>query len=112
MKNALRSIALAEVALILPAVLFLTAVVARSIQPTQYEPAHTAQAIVDWYAARPGLGLWILLIALPLMVLAMGAVTLMRRWKDDGDLRKAAQAAFAALRGQFAMVVVSVATVA
>jgi hypothetical protein len=64
-----RTIATTEVLLILPSVLFMTALFVRNLQPLQYEPAHTAQQIVDWYAARPRVGLWLLLTALPLAVL-------------------------------------------
>ena len=66
MKTIHRSVAALELLLVFPAVLFMTALFARNVQPPQYEPAHTAQQIVDWYAARPHIGLWVLLIALPL----------------------------------------------
>jgi hypothetical protein len=67
-----RTIAAAELLLILPAVLFMTALLVRSIQ---VGPARTAEQIVSWYAARPHVGLWLLLIAPPLTVLAMGCLT-------------------------------------
>ena len=78
MKTILRSVAVLELLFVFPAVLFMTALFARSIQPLQYEPAHAAQRIVDWYAVRPHVGLWVLLIALPLAVVAIGSATLMR----------------------------------
>jgi hypothetical protein len=63
----------------------MTSLFVRNLQPPQYEPAHTAQQIVTWYTPRPRVGLWGLLIALPLAVLVIGCTTLARRWKDDID---------------------------
>src|ERR1700761_6038897 len=89
MKTILRSVAALELLFVFPAVLFMTALFARSIQPLQYEPAHSAQRIVDWYAARPHVGLWILLIALPVAVVVIGSATLVREWRRNQDLRDA-----------------------
>ena len=89
MKLIRRSLAALELLLVFPAVLFLAAVFTRSIQPQQYEPARTAQQIVDWYAARPQVGLWLLLIALPLTVLVVGLLALRREWHHDPALRAA-----------------------
>ena len=79
-----RTIAATEVLLIFPAALFLAALLVRQAQPERYEPAHTAQRIVAWYAARPWT-LWVLLIALPFAVLASGSATLLRGWNDDAE---------------------------
>jgi len=43
-----RAIAAAELVLIFPAALFMTALFVRNLQPQQFEPAHTAQRIVSW----------------------------------------------------------------
>jgi hypothetical protein len=83
--------ATAELLLIFPAALFMTALFVRNLQPPQYEPAHTAGQIVIWYSLRPHLGLWGLLIALPLAVLVSGCGILWRSWKNDVDLRQAAR---------------------
>jgi hypothetical protein len=72
-----RAIAATELLLILPAALFMTALIVRTLQPLEDEPARTAQRIVTWYAERQWT-LWILLIALPLTVLVTGGVTLIR----------------------------------
>ena len=82
MKTIQRSIAALELLLIFPGVLFMTALFARNVQPPKYEPAHTAQRIVDWYAAQPHIGLWLLLIALPLAVLVTGSLALARNWRS------------------------------
>jgi hypothetical protein len=87
MKTILRSVALVELLFVFPAALFMTALFVRNIQPLQYEPAHTAQRIVDWYAARPHVGLWVLLIALPLAVVVIGSATLVREWRRNQELR-------------------------
>jgi hypothetical protein len=112
MKTIRPSIAAAELLLIFPATIFMGALVIRSLQPLQYEPAHTAQRIVDWYAARVHLGLWMLLIALPLTVLATGSVTLLRAWNDNAELRQQARQTLAAIRAHLATLFVAAATLA
>ena len=87
MKTFLRSLAALELLFVFPAVLFMSALFARSIQPLQYEPAHTAQRIVDWYAARPHIGLWVLLIMLPLAVVVIGLAALNREWHRSQEFR-------------------------
>ena len=105
-----RAIAATELLLVLPAALFMTALVVRSLQPVQYEPAHTAQQIVTWYAARPYVGLWVLLIALPLAVVITGCATLLRSWHCNVELRQAARQTLAAVRAHLAMLLVAAAT--
>jgi hypothetical protein len=85
-----RAIAATELVLILPAALFMAALVARQLTPLDYEPAHTAQEIVAWYSIRPWT-LWGLLIGLPLVVLITGCATLSSNRNDDRDSRPAAQ---------------------
>ena len=66
-----RSVIVAQLLLIFPSALFMGALVVRELQPLQNEPAHTAQQLVMWYAARMWT-LWVLLIALPFAVLVTG----------------------------------------
>jgi hypothetical protein len=82
-------IATAELLLVFPATLFMVALFVRNLQPIQYEPAHTAQWIVNWYAARVHIGLWGLLFALPVIVLLSGSAILRHAWKHESELRKA-----------------------
>ena len=103
-------VAATELLLIFPAVLFMTALFARNLQPTQYQPAHAAEQIVAWYAARPHLGLWILLIALPGTVLVTGAATLARTWSAEPELRQVAQESFTAVSKHLAILCVAAAT--
>jgi hypothetical protein len=105
-----RVIAAMELLLIFPAALFMTALFVRNLQPLQYEPAHTAQRIVNWYAARPHLGLWGLLIGLPLAVLVTGGGALLRSWSDEVDLREAARNALAAIGAHLATLLIAGAT--
>jgi anti-sigma factor RsiW len=106
-----RTIATAELLLISPAVLFMTSLFVRNVTPQEIEPAHTAQQIVLWYAARPRLGLWVLLIALPTAVFLTGCAAVLRSWSDDADLRQAARHVLAAIRAHLATVLVALATV-
>jgi hypothetical protein len=110
MKILRRSLAALEVALLIPAALFMTALFLRSIQPTQFQPSHASQQIVDWFAARPHLGLWVLLIALPMMVVAIGLSWLARAWRNDAVLRDSARRLLIISRSQASALIVFVAT--
>lgn len=107
-----RTIATLEAALIFPAALFMTALFVRNLQPPQYEPARTAQQIVNWYAARTRVGLWLFLMGFPLIVLAVGAMSLMRSWRSDSGLRQATFECVSAIRRHFAVLVVALTTAA
>lgn len=111
MKIFARFLAALELLLVFPAVLFMASLFLRSIQPVQLEPAHSAQAIVDWYAARPVLGLWVLLGALPMAVLAMGLINLRYEWRRNEELREATRNALALIRSHAASMLVASATV-
>jgi hypothetical protein len=110
MNIARRTIAAAEILLVLPAALFMTALFMRNVQPQQYEPARTAQMIVDWYAARPHLGLWVLLMALPFVVLGSGSYALWRNWSSDAELRHAAVQVAAVIRAHLATLLIAAST--
>ena len=96
--------------LVFPAALFMTALFVRDVQPPQYEPAHTAQRLVDWFAARPFLGLDVFLIALPFAALIIGCATVLRRWRSDAELRRGARETFAVVRAELATLLIAVAT--
>jgi hypothetical protein len=85
-----RLIAAVELLLILPAALFMAALFMRNIQPPPYQPAQSARHIVDWFAARPHLGLGVLLIAMPSAALLLGCATVLRTWRKDEGVRLAA----------------------
>jgi hypothetical protein len=112
MRLAKYSLAMTEVLLIFPAALFMAALFLRNVQPEQYQPAHLAGQIVLWYAARTKIGLWLLLITLPLVVLVTGGAALLRRWSEDRELRQAAKQTFGLIKAYFATVMIASATVA
>jgi len=99
-----------ELLLIFPAVLFMAALFVRNIQPLQYEPAHTAQQIVNWYAARLHIGLWGLLIGMPLIVLVTGFSIVFHKWRSEPELRQAAGQTFATLTAHLETVLIALAT--
>lgn len=106
-----RIIAALQLVLIFPALLFMAALIVRELQPLQHEPARSAHQLVMWYAGRVWT-LWILLLALPITVLATGGATLLRSWNRDPALPSAARQLLAAIRAQFAMLVIAAATLA
>lgn len=105
------AVAVTELLLIFPSALFMAALFVRNLQPLQYEPAHTAQQIVTWYAVRPRIGLWGLLIALPVAVLVTGCATLVRRWTNEMELRQAARDIRGTLSAHLTTLLVAGATV-
>ncbi len=112
MKTMRSTLATLEVLLIFPAALFMTALFVRNVQPQQFEPAHTAQRIVAWYAARTHLGLWLFLMAFPFAVLTMGGIALVQSWRTDSELRRAALEGAAAIRRHFPVLMIALATAA
>lgn len=100
-----RSILVAQLLAIFPSVLFMGALAVRMLQPIQNEPAHTAQQIVMWYAARMWT-LWLLLILLPLAVLVTGCATLAWRWRDE--MKQAAGRKLAAIPAERAIAAMTV----
>jgi hypothetical protein len=79
-----RLIAVLQLVLIFPASLFMTALVVRNFGPLQYEPAHAAHQLVMWYAGRLWT-LWVLLFALPCVVLVVGFAALRTAIRDIGQ---------------------------
>jgi hypothetical protein len=74
-------------ALVGPAVLFVTALLLRRVPPPESGPARTAERIVRWYAAHPQFALWVLLLLLPLSAFILGITALLRTWGDNPELR-------------------------
>jgi hypothetical protein len=106
-----RIIAAMELALIFPAALFMTALVVRNLNSLQYEPAHTAQQLVMWYAGRMWT-LWVLLLALPFAVLVTGCATLRNRWNRDLELSRTVRQSLALIRAHLATLLVAATTLA
>jgi hypothetical protein len=104
-----RAIAAAQGLLILPALLFMGALVARNLPLQQYPLARDAQRIVMWYAARQWT-LWVLLIFLPLAVLVAGCLTLLSAGNGDVERTPAARQTLFSIRSQVATRFITTAT--
>ena len=96
MRSITRLIAAMQLALILPAALFLTAVLVGAGDQPKYDLALIAQRIVMWYSARMWT-LWLLLLALPFAVLLAGCATLLQSWNHDIELRPVARQSLATM---------------
>lgn len=106
-----RVIAVMELVLIFPAALFMTALVLRSLQPLQYEPAHSAQQLVLWYAGRMWT-LWVLLLGLPLTVLVTGCAASLDYWNTAVAVPHTAWRSLAMLRANLAPLFIAATTLA
>jgi hypothetical protein len=104
-----RAVIATQLLLIFPSAFFMGALVVRVLQPLQNEPAHTAQQLVMWYAARMWT-LWVLLIALPFAVLVTGCVTFARGWRNGLRLPQVAQQTLAAIQADGAMRLIAATT--
>jgi quinol-cytochrome oxidoreductase complex cytochrome b subunit len=107
-----RTIATMEILLVFPAALFMTALFMRNLQPAPYEPAETGRRLVEWFSARPLLGLDVFLIALPFAAFVIGGATVLRSWRSDAELRRTARATFGAVRSYLATLLIAGATLA
>jgi hypothetical protein len=109
MNSTKRILATTEFILVLPAMLFMTSLLVRNLEPAQYEPARSAIHVVDWYGARPW-SLGIFVIALPLTVFIIGCVALLRSWRGDAKLRLATLETLAVVRAHLATLAIAGAT--
>lgn len=112
MNRTQRTLAVIEILLVSPAALFMTSLFVRNLQPAPYEPAQTARRLVDWFIARPLLGLDIFLIALPFAAFVAGSAAVVRAWRGDAELRQAALRTLGAVRAHLATLLVAGATLA
>lgn len=110
MKTLTRLIAVSELLLILPAVLFMSALVIRNLGP-QYELAHNAQRVITWYSGQMWT-LWVLLLALPFAVLVTGCATLLHGWNRNLEVPNTTHRSLAVFRTHPATLFVAAATVA
>lgn len=107
-----RAIAATEVVLILPAAVFMAALLVRNVTPLPNEPAATAQRVVMWYAhLPPQVGLWGLLSLMPLAVVGLGGLAILTSWQTDESLRSAVGDVARAVRAHAAMVLTALTTV-
>jgi len=111
MRTPTRVLAGIEIALLVPAALFLAAVVVRGALPVAHEPARAAQVIVAWYAGRMWT-LWLLLLSLPLAALVTGCAALLRGAASGSAAGDTGRAAVALVRDSLATRVIAVTTLA
>jgi hypothetical protein len=104
------SIAAAEILLTVPATLFMTALFVRNLQPKEFEPARTAQRIVEWYSLRPHIALHLFLMVMPFAAFVIGCIAALTIWQNDADVRKATHDVMGAIRGHFATLLIAFAT--
>lgn len=102
------AVAAGQLLLILPAVLFMGALVVRNLPSPLYVAAHTAQRIVMWYSARQW-ALWVLLVALPLAVFVAGCFNFLSGRNDD-ERPSAARQTLTGLHAQLSRLVVAAPT--
>ena len=103
-----RILAGAEILLMLPALLFMSALVLRGL-PHGYGLAQTAQQVVDWYAGKMWT-LWVLLLVLPLTVLVTGCGALLSSWNDGLGTPRSASQMLGSLRADLSTFFVLLAT--
>jgi uncharacterized RDD family membrane protein YckC len=88
----------------------MSALFVRNIQPAPYEPAQSARRLVDWFSARPFLCMDVFLIALPFAAFVIGSATLLRGWRTDAGLRRAAVETLDRVRSHLAALLIAGAT--
>ena len=93
--------------LVFPATLFMAALFVRNIQPEPYEPAQSARRLVDWFSARPFLCRDIFLITFPLVAFVVGCASVLRSWRKDAELRRAALQTLSVVRGHCASLLIA-----
>lgn len=106
-----RIVAALDLALLLPAALFMAALAVRSLGRVEFEPAHGAQEFVMWYARRMWT-LWVLLLALPFTALLTGCATIFNRWNHDPEFRASASRMLAWVRSDIPAVLIVATTMA
>jgi hypothetical protein len=108
MKTFTRAVAVAELLFVFPAVLFMTALFLRAVQP-----ALRTGRFVEWFATIPvEIGLYLMLVALPLGAFVIGCATLLRIWRRDAGFREAALRLLTLLRAHLATLLIATVTVA
>ncbi len=98
--------------LVAPAVLFTVVAIGRVLQPVQYQPARAAELVFEAFTALPGPLLFALLVAAPLVALALAVVVLRSSLQADatlhGDLTRFAWSTRQLLRhGSFVVAVLA-----
>jgi hypothetical protein len=102
-------IAALALALVSPAVVFVVALFLRQLRGASAEP-RAADRIVAWYSAHAQLGLWVLLLLMPLAAFVLGSAALLRTWAENPELRYFSWRALAAIPAHLPAELVGAAT--
>ena len=81
-----RIVVAVQLLLIIPAALFIVALLVRDLQPLLDQAAYIARLVVIWYSERVWT-LWLFLAALPFTVFVLGSGALMQDWTARLDPR-------------------------
>lgn len=100
-----------QLVLIVPATLFMTAVLVTAGDAPKYDLARLAQRIVTWYSGRMWT-LWLLLLALPCTMLIAGCATLLATWEHDVEVLHSSRWSLATIQAPLATLGVVGATLA
>jgi hypothetical protein len=106
MRTLTRLVAGLQLAFVFPAALFLTSVLVAAGDARQYDLALVAHRIVNWYSGRMWT-LWLLLIALPFVVLVTGCATLRRSWNYSVEFPQPARQSLATIPAPLATLFVA-----
>jgi hypothetical protein len=106
-----RIIAATQLVLVVPAALFMTAVLVAAGDAPKYDLARVAQRIVIWYSGRMWT-LWLLLLALPCVVLIAGSATLLAAWNRGIEVPHSARQSLATIQTPLATLGVAGTTLA
>jgi len=80
----LKYITAGELLLIFPALIFMSALFLRSVQPLLQ-----TGLVVDWFSQHLVLGLYVSLVAMPLGAVLLGCAVLTHGWRSDAEFRRA-----------------------
>ena len=104
-KTIRRTIAIIELLLLFPAVLFMVALFLREVQPL----AQTGR-LVQWFSQHVVLGLYVFLIAMPLAAFVVGCGIVLRSWRSDAEFRRATLEILTTVRAHVASLLIAGAT--
>ena len=105
MKMIKRLVATAELLFIIPATLFMIALIMQEVQPIMQ-----TGRLVDWFSQHTILGLYVFLVAMPFSALVIGCTALLKIWKNDIELRQTAIKIFVTIRAYLAMLLITIFT--
>jgi hypothetical protein len=107
MKSIRPTIAVIELLLLVPAMLFMAALFLRAVQPI----IGTGR-LVDWFSHHVFVGLDVFLVAMPLAAFIAGTAMVLSSWRSDAALRRDALQVFSIVRVNLAPLLIAISTLA